>query len=905
MNLKQPHQPPFLAHWLLNKFLSKYLLEEIEGDLQEVYQDRIASKGRLYASLMYWIDMLHLSVGFMGKEVRPMNNWSMFKHYFVISCRNLSKDKGYSLVNISSLAVGMGICLALAQYIFSEFNHDPSLRDHPHIYRLTLERSLEGSLEDRDLLTAHSLGTIASEEIQGIASFTRLYVPDEGAFVSRYDQRPISMDPSEIYYVDRNFLDFFHLKLQLGDPSHALDDLFNVVISERISKRHFGNSNPIGQTLSIGGGASHGDYLVTGVIADQPENSHLQFDFLFPIKNFITYGWMGAVKRNPHIPWFVNYFELSPHADKTIIQQRIDEIIHRHKPEWNPELMLTESSSLQPISDIHLDNNRYANGDYVTNKGNPSDLNSYLIIAAIILVIAWFNYINLSTAQSMKRAGEVGIRKSMGANRAELVFQFLSEAVTINLLAAICGLGISFLALEILGDLLGKELSFTLFSKFEFWLITSLSLLGGALISGIYPAFIMSGHQPISMLSGKTNLISPKYNLRQVLVTFQFLISILLIAGTFLIYKQIDYMQNEDLGMDIDQVLVVHGPKHIEVLDGGPQLTDYEGLQAFKKYNRKMYKIFRDEVQKIPAVGSITGSWYVPGDPNFDLQDDIRRWGSPESENQTVRLVQTGLDFIKTYNLKLIAGKEFTPDLFDSRAIILNEKAVQAFGFDSPEEAVGDQLYFRKPLKIVGVVKDFHWHSLKEDHFPWIIWLTGSTPGYLSMKLNALNLEKTIPQIQEIYDQLYPGNPFEYFFMDVQFNQQYQSELQFRNLFLSLTVLAILIACIGLFAMISYAVTLKVKEIGIRKVLGASLTQLMILLSKEYFRLLALAIILALPLISFIGDKWLENYAFRTNPGPDLYIIPGCILILIAILTVSHRTLVAAQANPVDSLRAE
>ena len=907
MKRKNDIHPPALATRLLKLLLGEELLEEFEGDLLEIYQNRMELKGRFYATLMYWVDVIHLTVGFFWKRpaYKPMSHTSIWRHYFLVSWRNLVRNKGYAMINITSLAVGMGVCMAIAQYVFSELNHDHDIIHIPQVYRLTLERNLEGSLVDRDLYTAHSLATVAKEELPDVESFTRLYVPDEGAFISESEQRPFSVAGDEMLYVDGNFLDFFQIELLAGDSRHALDDLYSVVISERIAERLFGDDNPIGKIMTIGGGASHGDYQVTGVFPDRPADSHLQFNFLFPIKNFMEFGWLGVITRYAHAPWFITYFQLNPQAQPDKVCRQLDQILLEHKAEWNPELTLTEKTVLQPLSDIHLDPYVYANGDYVTNKGSRSDVNSLILVAAFILIIAWFNYINLSTARSLNRAKEVGIRKSLGAKKVQLIYQFLSEALTINFAAALLAVAIGIISLELLASVMGKPFPFTLYANLNFWLLYLLTIVMGSLFSGYYPAFLLSRHQPMNMLSSQVAPRNSSFNMRRVLVTFQFLISLLLIAGTYLVYKQIDYMKNEDLGMDMDQVLVVRGPKHIEVLDGGPQLTGYEGLKEFNKYSRRTFGVFRSEMLQIPSISSITGSWSVPGEVYHTLENEIRRWGAPESENQSVRMVNAGLDFIKTYDLELVAGNTFTPDLVEDRAVILNEKAVKAFGFASPEEAVGDRLAFGEPLAIIGVVKDYHWQSLKEDYSPWILWFSGSTPGYISLKVNAAQIQETIPQIEEVYDQLYPGNPFEYFFIDDRFNRQYQADLQFGNLFLILTLLAILIACIGLFALISYSATMRVKEIGVRKVLGASVSQIMMLLSREYFRLLALAIVLATPLILYIGKSWLDNYAFRIDMGPDIFILPGCALVLISIITVSHRTLSAAKANPVDSLRSE
>ncbi len=462
-----------MANWILSRLIGENFLEEFEGDLLEIYQDRLSNKGLLYARCMYWIDTLHLALGFLQKKSIPMNRRSILKHYFVIAFRNLSRNKVYAAINILSLAVGMGICLSIVQYVYSEFNQDRDLTSNSDIYRLTLKRSAEGSLVDRDLYTAHSLGTIAKELHPEITAFTRLYVPDEGAFISRSGRRPLSVEANEMFYVDRNFLSFMHIDLLAGDAHHALDDLFSVVISEKMAKRHFGDSNPIGQILTVGGGASHGDYVVTGVFPDRPEDSHLQFDFLFPILNFMEFGWLGVVGREPHVPWFATYFKLMPSTAVESVESKLDNILATHKTAWNPELILTEQTQLQAVSEIHLDPHIYANADYVTNKGNKSNIESFLLVAVIILVIAWFNYINLSTAQSMRRAKEVGIRKSMGAKRHQLIYQFLSEALMINLLAATLAVAFGLGSLGLLAQILGEQLSFTLFFRMVFLAVLS------------------------------------------------------------------------------------------------------------------------------------------------------------------------------------------------------------------------------------------------------------------------------------------------------------------------------------------------------------------------------------------------------------------------------------------------
>ena len=903
MSQRKKHPPRFAA-WILNHLISENLLEEFNGDLLEIYQDRYEAKGRFYALCMYWIDAMDLVVRFIRRRPSIQSNYSMLRHHIIISLRTLARNKSYTLINVFSLAIGIGVCLAITQYVYTEFHQDQDITQNPNIYRLVLERNSTGGLMDRDLYATHFLGTTADAEIPGITSFTRLYVPDEGAFISTTNQRPFSIMADEMYFVDENFLDFFELNLIAGDPKNALKELFNVVISEKIAIRHFGDSNPIGKVLHMGGGASHGDYLVTGVFRDRPQNSHLQFDYLFPLNNYLEYGWLGVVKRYPHVPSFATYFELTPSSNISEIESKLDEMIQTYKPEWSPELTQAQTASLQPIRDIHLDPYKYVNADYVTNKGNESHNRSFLLVGVLILVIAWFNYINLSTAQSVKRVKEVGIRKSMGAKRKQLMSQFLSEALIINVLAGVLAMGIGYFSLRLLSDLIGMQVSFTLLHGSLFWALYLACIIIGTLSSGFYPAFLLSKYKPVNLfarpVSKRTTI-----NLRRLLVTFQFLVSLTLISGTYLVYRQIAFMQRQDLGMNMEKILVVNGPKHVEVLDGGPNLTTYEGLQEFKKYSRKVFTTFRSEMQKIPSVKSVAGSWSIPGIVYHTIENDIRRWGQPESENQSARMAEVGLDFFETYELELVAGHDFSAEHAGTRSVILNEKAVETFGFLSPEEAIGERLYFGKPIHIVGVVRNYHWQSLREDHSPWIIWFGTSSPEYISLKLNVADLQEVIPKVQQVYDSMYPGNPFEYYFIDDQFNMQYQADLQFGRLFLILTLLAIIVACIGLFALISYSATLKVKEIGLRKVLGASTIQLMYLLSREYLRLLSLATLISLPLIFVLSSAWLDNYAFRIALGIDIFVLPCFAMLLLAMLTVSHRTHAAAQANPVESLRSE
>lgn len=886
-------KPPSLANWLVSRFIKDGLHEEFLGDLKEIYEDRISTQGRYYAKWMYWVDAFHLLIGFTTFNVfKNQNNpTTMYKHYLTIAGRNLFRGKVYSIINILGLAVGMGVCLTISQYIYFELSYDKFHDSYQNTYRVIIEESNSESHETYPHGIGYFFGVMAKEKIPEIQQYVRKERCNRGVIVSNpVNHNVFHEEINDLLFVDKSFFQVFNFPLKLGSKESLFEDKYSIVITEETARRYFGFDDPMGKTLKINGPPSPGDYTVTGVLEDLPLNSHLQFDFLMPIENYIEYGWGGAVKKQGGWNGFsvVTYLTLDESANLNLVCEKLNRLIAQHKQEGRADHDIVKKVILQPVADIYLKSDIYSDAGFINATGNMQNIQIFSIISFFILFIAWVNYINLSTARSMQRAKEVGVRKSIGAFRKQLVSQFILESVLVNVISALLAIGLAYLALPVLSGIIGKEIALSMLQIPMFWVWFLAIILLGSLLSGLYPAFVLSSFKPISMLgSNKTGRIG-NINLRRGLIAFQFLTSLLLISGTYLVYKQTSFMKDQELNIEMEKILVLRSQQ----------------INIDRNIVQSNFQSFCNEMIGLHSVSTITSSTVVPG--QFGVSP-YRRFGQPESATPYTRSIFAGLGFSKAYGLKFIAGSPFTESMQEEEVVIVNESAIQAFGFNSPENAIQQKLVIgNRQRTIVGVVENFHWHSFKESHVPYVISLTNVRLNpYISVRMNMSDIAESLAQIESKFHSFYPDQPFDYFFADDAFNRQYQSEVQFGKIFFSFTALAIFIACVGLFALVSYSATLRVKEIGIRKVLGASTSNLMMLLSREYLILLAIAIVLAVPAILYWGGAWLENYAFRIDSGLDLFIIPALVLVLISVLTVSHRTYSAAKANPVESLRME
>lgn len=814
----------------------------------------------------------------------------MLKNYLQIGLRSLLRNKVFSLINILGLSVGMGVCLVIFQFIEFETSFDKFHSNVQNTYRPIQKEKKNGDQVEASSYSTFGFGPTVKENIPEIEKFVRIHPHYIGPVVVN----PEKNDPYQedgLWYVERNFLEMFDFPLKYGNRTTILNEKHSVVITENLALKYFGDTNPIGKELRFTLGDLSGDFTVTGVLEKLPSNSHIQFDLLIPIQ-FLLENY-GAYKREDGSQWrnFITYVSIHKNAKHEKVELKINQLAGTGNYLSSPkEKYITK---LQPVTDIHLQPG--LSEESATKNGNVSHLYFYSLIAIFILLMAWINYINMSTALAIQRTKEVGVRKTIGASKGQLIGQFMTESILMHLSASAFAIILAFFLLPVLNQLTGKDIQFTLIQDPDFWIIFACAAIIGSIVSGFYPAFVLSSYHPVNIFNSNNFTLNRKFSLRKSLLVFQFLLSILLISGALLVNRQINFMKSQDLGIEMEKIIVVQGPR----------ILDYDNLKL-------SYQSFKSKLTSHHSILSATGTGTIPGRGNM-WGGDVWRSRDLKGDPKTGNIEQVDDDFSYTFDLKFIAGKPFANEIERIRyegPIIINESAVKTFDFESPEDAINEKLYIQVggdtvELPIVGVVKDFHWHSLKDGHTANFYFQNNEYGAYFSIKINTSDVKETIGHIKTSFDLVFPGNPFDYFFLDDDFNRQYQSDLQFGKLFSSFSILAIFIACLGLFALVSFTATLKVKEIGVRKVLGASIADLMLLLSSEYFRLLVIAFVLATPMVIYGSSYWLDNYAYRIDIGINLILIPPLILLLMALLTVGYRTYMASKSNPVESLRSD
>jgi putative ABC transport system permease protein len=694
--------------------------------------------------------------------------------------------------------------------------------------------------------------------------------------------REVSFKEEGIYFADPTFFQVFTFPLVKGDPATALEAPNSVVISESIARKHFGKEDPMGKLISFRQNDNAQPKLITGIFKDVPANSHLQFNFL------LSYRSLGN-DLNTNWQWFqtYTYVLLSPEVKPEEVEAKFPAIIDKYKGAALQADNAKEEMFLQPIKQIHL----YSNLNREIGVNNDiTTIYFLLIIAAFILILAWVNYINLSTARSIERAKEVGIRKVVGASRWQLIGQFMAESFVLNTLAAIFAITLVQLALPFFNDFTGQQMPLSLWEDPAFWLLFVGLFITGTLFSGVYPAFALSSFQPVSVVKGKWRSSASGILLRKSLVVFQFVISVLLITGTFTVYRQIQYMQDQDLGLNIEQVLVVKSP-----------------FIRNKQFDQK-FDVFRNQVLQYPNVKHFATTDVVPGMEDMYSDNGIKREGSDDISLSIFSLIWADYDFIATYGIKLLAGRAFSKEFStDQQGAIINEAAAKALGFASAQEAVNSNIMYGRDYKykVVGVVNNYHQKTLKNDYVPMLFLLNPKAGRCYSIKIEAKDAGATLAAIEKAYQSVFPGNPFEYFFLDEFFDSQYKADRHFRRIFTLFASLAIFVACLGLLGLASFATIQRTKEIGIRKILGASVNQIIYLLSKDFLKLVLLANLIAWPLAYWGIYEWLSTYAFRISINPWLFIIPSILVFIIALLTVSLQTINSAKSDPVKSLRYE
>ncbi len=809
----------------------------------------------------------------------------MFKNYFKIAVRNITRNKTSSFVNISGLALGICAFLLLMEYVSLEKSVNQFHANLAQMYRL-INLAPNGETWQEVEPGWASLAKQRFPEIKKTCSFDE---ETGSTVVDRKSNPDAAFSEIKTGYADGNFFTFFSFPLVAGDAAELKKP--NVVfLSESTAKKYFGNSNPIHQTLLVNNQFGKTDYAVEGVYADMKDNSDLQYHMLFSLEtlrnpaNLNGNDW--AALDNLASQYINTFFLLNKNADIPSLEKKLTQ--------WRTSLKKDKdgvSFRLQPFADVHLGSS--LNDTYPT-AGSIKYLYMLGVVSFLILLIAWFNYINLSTANSFKRANEVGVRKVIGASRNNLIFQFISESFLVNLLALLLAVLLVILLQPLFNKLVDKNLSLVTIITTSAWLYTLLFLLIGSLLSGAYTAFSLSKYKPVDTLKGKISNTSKGLLLRKSLVVSQFSISILLIIVTVIIYSQVHFMQNKKLGLNPSQLLVIRGPQ--------------VGSDSVLKQDKEAFK---NALASEPFITDFCISGSIPsGNFNFKTSGFTQPASKSGDELKTYAFAEIGSRFLSTYGISLSAGRSFTEQECntpwnENNKVLMNETAIKQLGFTNVQDVLNTKIKWdERKLDVIGVVKDYN-HSGVQHAVDPIIFYPNNNSNYFTIRLTPDNIESKIGTLQKLYKQNFTGNPYEYFFIDDNYNKLYASERQYGSIFTSASLWAIGIACLGLFGLVTFTVESRTKEIGVRKILGASVSSIVTLLSKDFIILVIVAFLIASPLAWYGMSRWLSDFAYRISISWWVFAAAGVVAVSIALLTISFQAIKAAIANPVKSLRTE
>lgn len=808
----------------------------------------------------------------------------MIAHFIRIFVRSMSKHAGHSLVNIFGLVLGMTASLLISLYVAYEKSYDEFHPNKENIYRVRHDRYTNHELTRQFSAGPMGIGDDLKRAFPEVVRFTRLNAGDQrNMTVSNGDVR---FKERRIFFASEDFFKVFHYDLISGVDSTVLKDLFTMVVSESFAKKYFGDADPLGRSLKTN---NKEEYTITGVFKDLPDNTHLKVDALlsFPsLHKIIGKEWTDEAMNSWGWEGNWTYIELTPDSDIQAFSEKVKPYVERETAEFSKLYNEQMSFFFQPLTSIHLESNTK---DELEAGGSAVLVDFLSWIAAFILLISWINYINLATAKAVERAREVGIRKILGTQRRDLIAQFILESTVTMLFAFLITLSAVAIILPSFASFVERQLTLNVFMDLNTWLMIATVFIVGIFFAGLYPALVMSGFKPALVLKGNFKTSHKGTNLRRSLVTFQFVASIVLITGTVAMYSQVQFMQEQPLGMNDDNVLVINGPS------------------ARPDDQQKANKIIHETLASWPFIESSTSSLEIPGQPVI-TGTVVRLEGKTKRESSPVRVIQCDHNFIKTYGISLIAGRDFTADKNEQwKSAIVNESAMTIFGFSDPNEIIGEKLLmWDDTVRVVGVVKNYHHESLKRkvDELVFVCDLWAA--DYISIKFDAgTDLAQLLSTAGSAFDTAFPENTFHYFFMNDYFERQYRSEVAFNNLTAMFAILATLISCLGLFGLSSYMIVQRAKEIGIRKVLGATARQIVLLMSKEYVIIILIANMIASPLAYLLMSEWLNGFAYRIDLNVFMYIVPGICALLIAVATIAGQSIKASAEDPVKSLRSE
>jgi putative ABC transport system permease protein len=887
----RPVEPPRWAHWLLTWLHPSDTLEEVEGDLDELYRYWYERAGRTQASLRYVLNVVSVLPPFVRRRQREQEYYqqpsslhiTMIRNYFKIAFRNLKRQKVSTSINVIGLAIGLATCILIMLYVQDELSYDRYNQKADRIVRVGINLRLNG--ED---INGPTLGPSVAQNLRSefpeVLQTTRIR-NQGGGFVS---YGTTSFKEDNLLYADSTFFQVFSIPLLKGNPQLALTEPNTVVLTEETARKYFGNQDPIGKILSFNSAKT--PYRITGVVANVPENSHFRFDMLASLaslKEAESIGWLNSMNFYTYLvlPEKYNYKQLEAKiprlAEKYVsveVQKFLGISLKQFRKKGDDFGVV-----LQPLTDIHL----YSKGGDLRPGGDIRYVYVLTAIAVFMLLIACVNFMNLATATAVRRSREVGVRKVLGSVKGQLQQQFLIESILLAMISLLVGLLLVGLVLPSFNQLTGKNLALTLFADpfIALELVAGTVLVG--LLAGSYPAFYLASFKPVFVLKGRIMAARKGFNLRSGLVVFQFFVTISLIIATVTADRQLRYMQSQKVGFDREQILVIQNTYML----------------------RNNEAVFREKIIQSPQVirGSISGD--VPVGSTSGNNSAVMPKEDPD-KGVVSRLYNVDYEYIPTLGMPIAQGRNFSKSFpTDSSAVILNETAVRALGWQKNpigKELIGkiDDKGRKTFYRVIGVVSDFHFESLRQKIGPLVMFL-GRNSGNILVKTRTDNLPQFLASLKKDWDSFAVAAPFTYSFLDDRFEQVYLSEQKIGRVLTLFSGLTIFIACLGLFGLATHTAEQRTKEIGVRKVLGASVPSIIALLSKDFLKLILIALVIASPIAWWAMNQWLKDFAYKVDIDWWIFALAGLLATGIALLTVSFQSIKAALMNPVKSLRSE
>ncbi len=857
------NKPSPVGLFLLGFFLSRRDEYGFFGDIEETYYIISKRNGRLKSDMWFWKQLFVLvPIIFIDSFY-----WSfiMLKNYLLVTCRNIKKQKMYSFINISGLAIGIACCISIFLLVQNELSVDSFHEKKDRIFRVYTESIYTNNTVNMAPVMLPFAPAAKSE-------FPEI---EEAVRMSRHNRLMGTGDKffyEEIQYADAGFFNILTFPLLKGNPETALKEPYSLVLTEEIAQKYFGTEDPVGKILTV----QDSDYKITGILKKLPLKTHLRFEILASLSTLEKTG----LSRLTDWTRFSNdytYLLLKENVYASNLEAKFPSFLKNHAGEDDASKHIMH---LQPLKDIYYSSLTYDSA----RTGSIIYMFVFSAIAAIILVIACINFINLSTARSAGRAKEVGLRKVVGAHRIQLIRQFISESMIMSIAAMILAVLIVIVVIPIINDFTRNDISQNIFENIPAMLaLTAITLLTG-FIAGSYPAFYLSAFKPARVLKGTVNQNTRGFSFRKILVVLQFAISVFLIVMTITVYNQLDFMRKKDLGFDKEHIAVIP--------------VSNSNIQ-------KNSELFKNILKQNSSIVNVTVSNGTPGS-GYSFTSNFVPEGAVGDEGIKMNKIFGDHDFSSTYGLQLLKGRNFSPEFMSDKtgAYIINETAAKKIGWDNP---IGKRIRMGdgEEREIVGVVKDFHYYSLRWDYEPAVFALGNDEINFISVKLRPENVKETLAFVEAEFKRLAPRFPFRHFFVDEKFERYYRYEESVGKILIVSALLAVFISCLGIFGLASFTAEQRRKEIGIRKTLGASVTGIISLITKQFIKWVILANIIACPLAFYAVSKWLTSFAFKMEIGAGMFLQSAVIALVIAVLAVSFQAVKAAVANPVDAIKQE